>query len=577
MLELIEHSLSDSQLINIYTYTSTNSSTLESHAKKLITSLNSRSKVTNIIDDEIVSKIVKLNSFSIIKNDYSDRLELLVSISGSSPSLIGVVKSTGKIYSNSSELAPFLRSNKLVGSMYSLLTSDIHNNLYDIIRQYNSICGRLITRENHHYFKSYVDKKYKYLSREVKKLIGLNISKYYNPDILFIMRSTLNYNPKMYDSLLQADSNTLEFLKKYRILLSRSFLRIHSKSGYNELIQFIMNSVGAGHKESKIINSVILRYSKHSYSYGSGRVELQITSEKILSKRFIKYLSNNSGRIGLTLDKFLQLVSRNATNEQLPKTKRELLIITYILDSSNYDLNFRVQSLPSNIKRVVGRMVRSYGKDKVDGISNCNDYIRFMTHLYSINLHKGSFNTTIEQLLKHSINYHERVVDINNILNDSRSKRMNIIDGRWEVVHDGITETNDYSITPIRTSDELRKEGEQLNHCVGSYERYCITGTSFIFSIKNSSGNNSSTVEFRRDYSNPNKFYIAQHRAKENREPNINDKKLVDKLLKELNTKEVIERFNSNNYLSSCQYDSVHGRSFTKEDYLMVLEKYPFL
>lgn len=75
-----------------------------------------------------------------------------------------------------------------------------------------------------------------------------------------------------------------------------------------------------------------------------------------------------------------------------------------------------------------------------------------------------------------------------------------------------------YKVVARTNSTELRTEGAELNHCVGGYPSYCLTGRSHIISVVNPEGKPISTLEYQADYEK-NKLTLAQHYGHGNSEP----------------------------------------------------------
>ena len=62
-----------------------------------------------------------------------------------------------------------------------------------------------------------------------------------------------------------------------------------------------------------------------------------------------------------------------------------------------------------------------------------------------------------------------------------KSRKRNL---RWESLI-GPFEAGDFQVVPLTSSNELREEGELMNHCVGRrYHRWCHVGAVRIFSIR---------------------------------------------------------------------------------------------
>ena len=80
----------------------------------------------------------------------------------------------------------------------------------------------------------------------------------------------------------------------------------------------------------------------------------------------------------------------------------------------------------------------------------------------------------------------------------------------------------DRLVVPLTTSRELRREGQVLEHCIGSYASACATGESYIVSLRDPrSGHPLSTAEFQITRDRPGLVQLAlrQHRGRGNADP----------------------------------------------------------
>jgi hypothetical protein len=78
-----------------------------------------------------------------------------------------------------------------------------------------------------------------------------------------------------------------------------------------------------------------------------------------------------------------------------------------------------------------------------------------------------------------------------------KSRKSNL---RWESLIDPF-EAGDYQVVPLISSNELREEGELMNHCVGRrYHRWCHVGAVRVFSIRDLDGRRVATASFYYDF-----------------------------------------------------------------------------
>ncbi|MCX7166593.1 MAG: PcfJ domain-containing protein [Rhodocyclales bacterium] len=71
---------------------------------------------------------------------------------------------------------------------------------------------------------------------------------------------------------------------------------------------------------------------------------------------------------------------------------------------------------------------------------------------------------------------------------------------RWESLI-GQFEAGNYLVVPLTCSNDLREEGDLMNHCVGkSYHRWCHHGAVRLFSIRDLDGRRLATVSLYYDH-----------------------------------------------------------------------------
>jgi hypothetical protein len=82
----------------------------------------------------------------------------------------------------------------------------------------------------------------------------------------------------------------------------------------------------------------------------------------------------------------------------------------------------------------------------------------------------------------------------------------------------------------LGNADALAEEGRQMKHCVGGYWRHCFLGSSHIVSLRDATGKPLSTIEFSVAQDGSNQCEIVQHRARQNKTPEVHLRKLEGRL-----------------------------------------------
>lgn len=78
-----------------------------------------------------------------------------------------------------------------------------------------------------------------------------------------------------------------------------------------------------------------------------------------------------------------------------------------------------------------------------------------------------------------------------------KSRKRNL---HWESLI-GPFEAGAYQVVPLTSSNELREEGELMNHCVGRrYHRWCHVGAVRVFSIRDLDGRRMATASIYYDF-----------------------------------------------------------------------------
>lgn len=88
-----------------------------------------------------------------------------------------------------------------------------------------------------------------------------------------------------------------------------------------------------------------------------------------------------------------------------------------------------------------------------------------------------------------------------------------------------------------RTSpQELKDEGKNLEHCVGSYSKNCVSGHSHIVSVVDAKGKSVSTIEFRIVGTG---LEVIQHKSRKNGEPNLASENSLNWLMAEVRAERI--------------------------------------
>lgn len=90
------------------------------------------------------------------------------------------------------------------------------------------------------------------------------------------------------------------------------------------------------------------------------------------------------------------------------------------------------------------------------------------------------------------------------------------------------------TVVELTSAPGLRAEGQQMGHCVGSYDAACRSGNSIIVSLRMPSGTPRSTAELRLVDGIPG-IVVGQHRAMRNAVPDADCVRALDALLRHLN------------------------------------------
>jgi len=87
------------------------------------------------------------------------------------------------------------------------------------------------------------------------------------------------------------------------------------------------------------------------------------------------------------------------------------------------------------------------------------------------------------------------------------------------------TQEGGWKIATLTNSKQLKSEGKELQHCVGSYTTDCLSGKSHIISVRNPNGEAQSTIEF---ITNNQQVQLNRHYGPRNSEPSTISRNIAD-------------------------------------------------
>lgn len=122
------------------------------------------------------------------------------------------------------------------------------------------------------------------------------------------------------------------------------------------------------------------------------------------------------------------------------------------------------------------------------------------------------------ELIHQSNRWHEEIVRLSSTEAQTDEDMGN---AQWPALPGLPLPVGELFVYPITNSRELQAEGNHLEHCVGTYDRRCIFGTSHIVSVRSSSGASLSTAEISlsSDSQGNLSLRVVQHRGARNQEP----------------------------------------------------------
>ena len=128
-------------------------------------------------------------------------------------------------------------------------------------------------------------------------------------------------------------------------------------------------------------------------------------------------------------------------------------------------------------------------------------------------------------------------------------------------------EFNGYFIYQLTTEEELKKEGSDLNHCVGGYFDKVKNNNCKIFSLRNSSNKAILTIE-----TSPDLFRFIQVFGYSNAQPNSEQTSIINEWKQSLHSKDKIIQLSKGNYKQKIS--SAEFMDYKDPDYKLIIDKF---
>ncbi|BES79972.1 structural protein [Yersinia phage vB_Yru_GN1] len=458
---------------------------------------------------------------------------------------------------------------------------NVLNQSYGNFKLFYGYDGFTHNRINYKFTDSYRKHKLNFMYGLMKSNMYANCLPFMNKDALFIGRSTMDRSLELHNLIVSAHPYTVQFIKKYKFCItSEGHIGEHR---YEQILQ-VDSLIKSGIKvnDDKFLSIILDKGSKVKFP-----------------KYIKKYLSFLPSRFRLFRSDILELISDKigfyissmnsdydiqfSKPELLPRTRKEiqfLKLMKYVVRRSSYD-NFINITPIDNIKLFTKK---HFGKYKDDIKENfLNDYYNFLNKLLKCR-NRGVddpdnsmiITRSFSSVIRCSIYYHENINRISLLTNQLLTDRLGVSSSEWyEVIPSYVTRSG-VSVTNITTESGLKMEGMQMSHCVGGYTHSCITGKSFVFSLREVDNEKSrSTLEIR--LGSNKKYYVNQNYTYNNRNPS---QKLIDA------GNEIANKMNkmfpsadhqyelSNKYITDDQFYKVHDRNLLPEEVDQVLREF---
>jgi hypothetical protein len=128
-------------------------------------------------------------------------------------------------------------------------------------------------------------------------------------------------------------------------------------------------------------------------------------------------------------------------------------------------------------------------------------------------------------------------------------------------------EFNGYFIYQLTTEEELKKEGSDLNHCVGGYFDKVKNNNCKIFSLRNSSNKAVLTIE-----TSPDLFRFIQVFGYSNAQPNSEQTSIINEWKQSLHSKDKIIQLSKGN--KQQKISSAEFMDYKDPDYKVIIDKF---
>jgi hypothetical protein len=138
---------------------------------------------------------------------------------------------------------------------------------------------------------------------------------------------------------------------------------------------------------------------------------------------------------------------------------------------------------------------------------------------------------SVEKILRANIKWHNNAARV-----QQRTSRLSeLSDREWGALIDSLKTPDGVTVCCLTTTDELRAEGDEMNHCVGGYSYQCFYQGLHVLSLKAGDGSWRTTLDLAID--NHGVIYAPQHTGPHNRKINEQAQQAENWLVAEMNAK----------------------------------------
>lgn len=193
--------------------------------------------------------------------------------------------------------------------------------------------------------------------------------------------------------------------------------------------------------------------------------------------------------------------------EHLPRTESDWLSLWILIDSIGFSSVGPVGHVVSDLCRRGYDNAYQLAFDVTDGdffrLGDLHDYFGFVQRWAETLLGKLGYSKRSSQdsatvflsgyrfpaLWRQSEQWHEVMLD------PAVASTLSLHELRWNALLPNPFHTNGLIITSLCSANELRTDGQEMEHCVATYASRCLSGESIILSIHTPTGKRLSTVE----------------------------------------------------------------------------------